>query len=202
MKKNIKTKGGYTLIETMIAVSLFIVIVTIGMGSLLNANMLSNKSQKMRSIMDSMSFTIEDMSRSLRTGYNYRCINDGNYSSSLSTPRSCPNGGGGIVFEPATGNPLTKDQWVYKIQSLDNGVTFNISKSTDGGTTWIQLNPSEVIINSVSGFSVLGAESPNVTPPDYQQPFATIRLTGKIIYQNVTTPFSLQTSVSERIIDI
>ena len=39
-KKKIKRESGYTIIETMIAVSLFIIIVVIGMGALLNANLL------------------------------------------------------------------------------------------------------------------------------------------------------------------
>ena len=62
----------------------------------------------------------------------------------------------------------------------------------------MQLTPDEVVINSISSFSVLGAEPP---PGDSQEPFVTIRLVGKITTQNVTTPFSLQTSVSQRLID-
>ena len=69
---------GFTLIETMIAVSIFTIIVTIGMSSVLNASLIHNKSQDMRSIIDSLSFTMEDMSRNLRTGYNYHCIDDVN----------------------------------------------------------------------------------------------------------------------------
>ena len=44
------------------------------MGALLNANLLYNKSKDMRSILDSLSFTMDDMSRNLRTGLNYYCI--------------------------------------------------------------------------------------------------------------------------------
>ena len=85
------------------------------------------------------------------------------------------------------------------IESRDGGTTYNIYRSVDGGTTWVQLNPPEVLISSISGFSVLGALSP---PGDLQQPFVTIRLVGRITTQNVVTPFSLQTSVSQRVIDI
>ena len=193
-----KNKSGYTIIETMIAVSLFIIIVSMGMGALLNANVLDNKSQNMRSIMDNMSFAMEDMSRNLRTGYNYHCINDGIFTN-LSVPKSCPNKGGAIAFEPSDGNPITPDQWVYKIESSDGGITFNIFKSVDSGTNWIQLNPSEVVINSFSGFTVFGAEPSS--SGDVQQPFVKIQLVGTITYQKVVTPFYLQTSVSQRKID-
>ena len=194
-----KKKNGYTIIETMIAVSLFIVIVMAGMSALLNANLLNRKSQDMHSILDNLSFIMEEMSRNLRIGYNYRCINDGNFSTSIAVAKSCSNGGA-IAFENAFGNRFSDtDQWVYKIESQDGGITFSISKSVDSGANWVQLNPPEVAINSVSGFSVLGAEPP---AGDRQQPFIIIKLVGTITFKNVVTPFYLQTSVSQRLIDV
>src|SRR3989344_6833233 len=67
-------KEGYTIIETMISVSLFIIVILSGMGALLNANLIHQKSRDMRSILDNMSFIMEDVSRNLRIGSNYRCI--------------------------------------------------------------------------------------------------------------------------------
>jgi type II secretory pathway pseudopilin PulG len=213
--KKSRNNAGYTLIETLIAVALFIIVVTIGMGALLNANALYNKSKNMRSVMDNLSFTMEDMSRNLRTGYNYQCFNGTSGqttvtlnnavtgSTSTGYPRSCASGWA-IAFEPANGNIATygtasADQWAY---TISNGAIF---KSTDGGQTFVQMTPSEVVIdNTASSFSVLGAESPSAG--DYQQPFVTIHLVGKITYgssnNNVVTPFSLQTSISQRQTDI
>ena len=76
-----------------------------------------------------------------------------------------------------------------------------IRKSVLGGAdgTFIILNPEEIKIDSISSISVFGAEPPS---GDLQQPFVTIKLVGKITYQNIETPFSLQTSVSQRQIDI
>jgi len=161
--------NGFTIIETMIAVALFLVVVTVGIGSLLNTTLLQQKSQDMRSIMDNLSFIMEDMSRSIRTGYSY--------------------GGGGnqISFTSSDGS-----QWVYKIESSQ------ISKSINSGS-FIQLNSSEISLGSGSGFSLVGALPP---PGDVLQPFVTIRLVGKITYKGVITPFSLQTSISQRLIDI
>jgi len=195
-----KRNAGYTIIETMIAISLFLIIVTIGMGSLLNANFVHRKSQDMRSIMDNLSFTMEDMSRNLRTGYNYHC-DDG--SGDISIPLDC-NNGGLIAFESSVGDQTTTvDQWVYKIESpLGDGV-FNIYKSTAGGEvgTFVQLNPPEVKIDGFSSFTVTGAET---YPGDTRQPFVTIRLSGTVTSRNNETPipFSLQTSISQRLIDI
>src|SRR3989344_4110202 len=149
MKKKNK-KDGYTIIETMIAVSLFLVIIITGMGTFLNANLLHQKSQDMRSIMDSLNFIMNDMSRNIRTGYSYRCQNA--TSITLGSPMSCAFDSA-IVFKPEdyVSNP---NLWAY---SISGG---KISKSTDNATSFVQLTPDEVIIDSsISGFSVLGAES-------------------------------------------
>ncbi len=186
--KKIDKKKGYTIIETMIAISLFLVVIMIGMGALLNANLLHIKSQDMRSIIDNLSFIMEDMSNNLRTGYDYHCIDDDNVTAI--NPHSCANGGG-ISFKSTLG-----DQWVYAI--YPDG---SIQKSVSGGATgtFTVLTLPEVKISSVSGFSVVGAEPP---PGNTQQPFVTIRLVGTITYKDIITPFSLQTSISQRLVDI
>lgn len=195
--------NGYTIIETMIAVSLFIIIIMAGMGALLNANLLHNKSQNMRSILDGVSFVMEDMSRNLRTGYNYQCFDatQGLSQATLGVPRSCSDPispGWAIAFEYQNGDPLDyADQWIYYI---NNGKIF---KSVDGATSFVELTPSEIVIDPLSSFVVVGAEP----PPDEKQPFVTIKLIGAITYKagtssSVVTPFTLQTSVSQRAIDI
>lgn len=185
VKRVLSTETGFTIIETMISVALFVVIVMAGMGALLNANLLHQKSQDMRSIMDNLSFMMDDMSRNLRTGYNYHCIDNGDLLAT--NPHTCVSGGG-ISFKSELG-----PQWVYAI--YPDGT---IQKSVDGGVIFTILTPPEVSINSISSFSVLGAEP----PPNKQQPFVTIKLVGTITYKSIVTPFSLQTSASQRLIDI
>ena len=190
IKKNLKTKGGYTIIETMIAVSLFIIIVTTGMGALLNANLLHQKSRDMRSIIDNLSFIMEDMSRNIRTGTVYHCIDDGNVKSASAHSCSAGSTGKGISFKSA----LDGSQWVYAIFN-DNTIQKSILGGADGSFT--VLTPPEVKIDSASSISVIGAEP----LPDTQQPFVTIRLVGTITSKGIVSPFSLQTSVSQRLID-
>lgn len=189
---------GYTIIETMIAVSLFITITMVGMTSLLNANLVHKKSENMRSIIDNLNFVMEDMSKNMRTGFKFRCFRSGDpldQGQVAQNPRSCSTGWA-ISFESALGNPSSfSDQWVYYIDS-----TKKIFKSTDGANTFFQITPDEVIIDTTaSTFSVLGAEP---MPGDTQQPLINIRLVGKITYKTVDTPFSLQTAVSSRYIDV
>ena len=179
----------------MIAVSLFLVVIMAGMGALLNANLLHQKSRDMRSIMDNLSFIMEDMSRNLRTGYDYRCL-DAPGVITIGSPKSCASGFG-IVFKPSSYNQSTNsNQWAYYI---DDG---KIYKSTDASTvplSSILLTSEEVVVDQAYGFSVLGAES--YSRGNRQQPLVTIRLVGKITFKNISTPFSLQTSVSQRFLD-
>ena len=176
---------GYTIIETMVATSIFLVVVIAGMGALINANFLHAKSEKSRSVMDNMSFIMEDMGRNLRMGYDYHCIDDGNLGAT--SPKSCQKGTG-ISFKTPDG-----DQWVYYIYP-DGG----IGKSTNGGSSFVLLTPPEVKIKPISGFSVLGAEH----LPNEDQPFVQIKLDGEIILKEKTVNFSLQTSISQRVVDL
>ena len=168
MQNKNNNKNGYTIIETMIAISLFLVVIMIGMGALLNANLVHRKSQDMRSIMDNLSFIMEDMSKNLRTGYNYHCSDN---LSNFSTPLSCTSGGTVIAFEPTDGNPANDiDQWIYYF-----GGDGKIYKSTDGLTSSpIQLTPDEVVIDSVSIFLVSSIASGMM----FEKGIETLLLTG------------------------
>lgn len=204
-KIEIHKNKGYTIIETMIAISLFLVIIMSGLGALLNANVLHKKSQDMRSIIDSLNFVMEDMSKNIRTGSSYHCFNLSDTIppspvSTIASPKSCAGGDGwGIAFEYQYGSKISfSDQWVYYI---DNGKIFKNTGSPYIDSNFVQMTPSEVVIDPISSFTVVGAEAP---PGDQQQPMVIIRLVGTITLasKNVTTPFALQTSISQRAVDI
>jgi len=128
------SRGGFTIIETMITISIFFIVVVIGMGAVLNANLLHNKSQNMRSIMDNLNFIMEDMSKNIRTGYNYRCYDaSGSITndSSIDVAKSCANTNGwGIAFKSSIGNT-----WSYYVNN--NG---NIFRSTNGAADFYSIN--------------------------------------------------------------
>lgn len=192
------SKRGFTIIETMISIGIFLIVVIIGTTSLVNAYAVNRKSQNFRSILDGLSFMMEDVSRSVRTGYNYKCLVKGqSYGTieELSTPGSCAEGYG-IAFESSDGDSkVFEDQWVY---FFSDG---RLYKSTNASQTNIQINPNGVYINpDKSNILIHGAENPD--SGDKQQPLVTVRLTGEIIDKGIATPFSLQTTLSQRMGDI
>lgn len=74
-KKKNKTKdeNGFTLVELMVATTVFVVIVISSMGSLLALMGASRESRGLRFSMDNINFAMESMTRSIRMGVNYYC---------------------------------------------------------------------------------------------------------------------------------
>ncbi|MCU0660370.1 MAG: prepilin-type N-terminal cleavage/methylation domain-containing protein [Candidatus Pacebacteria bacterium] len=184
---------GFTLIEVMIAVALFTVIMTVGIGAVLNSNSNHKKTQTQRQVIDNLSFIMEDMSRNLRLGSAYHC---GDVSVGIEDPLDCQFGQT-LAFESVTGVAgNASDQVVYGITS--DGA---IIKSTDSGATAKNLTPPEVLIDPArSGFSVTGAAP--YASGDRAQPRVIIRLSGKVVYRNIESEFNLQTVVTQRLIDL
>ncbi|KKU75430.1 MAG: hypothetical protein UY01_C0013G0020, partial [Candidatus Nomurabacteria bacterium GW2011_GWB1_47_6] len=167
-----KIAGGYTILETMIAVSLFVLIVLMGTNALLNANVVHQKSQNLRSILDSAGFAMNELSRNLRTAYTYHCFVDGqdeilpSQLTALNYAQSCPLGGYGTSFETDSGNANDfNDQEIYYFSEDDEGIgsLWKLSGPYVGVPVPTRLLPAEVKLDmSSSGFSVVGAEAPGV----------------------------------------
>lgn len=192
-KKKYLNKG-FTVLEMMVAIAIFLIVITAGMGAVLNANLLHNKSTDMRSIMDNLTFIMEDMSRSIRVGNNFFCDSYPQVSQGGYQPKDCISGNKVLSFEKREFQNI--NVYSYKIDKTNS----NLEKIINGGSPLI-LNPEEVIIDgNASGFYVSGSET--YLNSDTEQPLITIILSGKIVSKGYTTPFSLQTTVSQRTIDI
>lgn len=70
-KKIKNQKSGFTLIELMVATSIFMMIMLMAMGSIVVSGNASKRTQKLRYAMDNVNFALESMTRSIRMGTNY-----------------------------------------------------------------------------------------------------------------------------------
>ena len=203
--------AGFTLVEAMISIGLFTVIMIIGIGAILGVSSTNRKTITMRTVVDNLSFVMDDMARSIRLGDSIYCgANNVVPNSSLDITfggqpsASCPNGGNIIAFEP---------YWNYDLNTLNNQVVYfmydvdgigTIFKKPAENMDWssdpfIPITPPEIDIDMVkSGFWVTGAEN----EPIPVQPKVTIVLVGTVRIGNASTEFSLQTTVSQRLLDI
>lgn len=185
--------SGFTLIEMMISAGLFTIIILIGIGAVLTVTSVHKKNQKLRSVVDTISFAMEDMARNARLGSMYNCGGMGD----------CPPWGYEFSFEEVYGNqtPNDGDEFVYRMVQSQNGNYYTLEKSEFGLTSadsdFYQLLPREVEVDmDKSGFMVQGSVA-----GDNIQPYVRIRLAGEIDYRGVKTPFVLETTISQRQID-
>ncbi|MEN9647627.1 MAG: hypothetical protein RLY57_431 [Candidatus Parcubacteria bacterium] len=65
------SKKGFSLIELMVAVSIFAIVMVISMGAILTVVNGNKKNQTMQVAINNLNFAVESMTRSIKTGYNY-----------------------------------------------------------------------------------------------------------------------------------
>lgn len=208
MMKIFNTNRGFTLVEAMIAVGLFSVIMTIGIGAILAVNSTHKKTQSMRVAIDSLSFLMEDMARSMRLGDYFVCKQstlDPIGDIDVGNPQNNVDGEGckSISFEP---------YWQTQISNPDNQIVYFIGEDGNGNGTIFKkdetmtdwnlpmkaVTPSDIDIDiDRSGFTVTGSAN-----GDGVQPRITIVLVGTVTLAGIPTEFNMQTTVSQRLLDI
>lgn len=62
---------GFSLIELMVAVSIFAIVMVISMGAILTVVNGNKKNQSMQVAINNLNFAVESMTRSIKTGYAY-----------------------------------------------------------------------------------------------------------------------------------
>ena len=180
MKKTEKNpKSGFTLIELMTAVSIFAIIMTISMGSILGIFDANRKSRSIKTVMNNLNLAIESMSKEMRYGKNYHCG-----SGTVTTPQNCASG----------------DTLMSFFSSEDEQITYRLTgtaleKQVDNGS-FISVTAPEVVIDSLS-FYTLGAGL-----VDTLQPKVIIKVKGHAGGTKGRSDFTLETLVSQRALDI
>ncbi|MCR4330939.1 MAG: type II secretion system GspH family protein [Patescibacteria group bacterium] len=174
-KRQPSTQGGFTLIEMIVAVSLFTIVIFVSIGALLAISDASRKANSLRSVMDNLNFAIESMSRSIRTGTDYACAGGGN----------CVNGGTEFSFIDQRNVAVT-----YKYDAS----TQSIMVQKDGGV-FRGITSAEVQVEGLT-FYVAGVGA------DGKQPRIIITARGVAgLKEKTKTSFSIQTTVSQRQIE-
>lgn len=185
MQKNKKLQRGFTLIEIMVSLSVFIIVMTVSLGSILSILDANEKSQTKKTAMDNLDFALESMSRTIRFGVGFYC---GTTSTNPPPSNDCSSVPGGTSFSVQDSNG------VLVVYTLSNG---QIMKSVNNGTP-NPITSSEVSINRLSFYVFNSAPWPNLS-----QPRVIISLSGTMGTKTATqSTFNLQTMVSQRKLDI
>ena len=208
MRKLPTPTAGFTLIEMMVAVSLFAVVMTISVGALLALVDANRKAQALQSVMNNLNIALDGMVRNIRMGSTYHCDDANEINKTvLSTRADCISGGELLAFE-AFGNASSDntDQWVYW---FDDG---RIWKSVDARDTALPITAPEVEIDSFAVF-VTGAEGTLNDDGDTHQPKVVFSIQGTAgaegsafsvvgTAKNIRTTFNIQAVASQRLLDL
>jgi prepilin-type N-terminal cleavage/methylation domain-containing protein len=181
MKNKLKVNKGFTLVEMLIAVSLFVVVATISIGAILSVFDANRKAQSSKTVVDNLDLSVENMARAVRFGSSYYC----GISSNISAVNDCSTGGDAVSVT-FNGNRI-----IYKL----NGTA--IQKSEDGGSNYTGITSSDTVIQYLK-FYVFGT---NVS--DTNQPYVVVVIKGYVGSKPTTqTVFSIETLMSQRTLDL
>jgi prepilin-type N-terminal cleavage/methylation domain-containing protein len=186
-KQNIGAKKGFTLIELMVATSLFVVVATVSITALITVKTANAKAQTKRSVLDNLNFAMENIARNMRIGTNYTCGFD-----SIGSPGAdCVNGDTKITFKDYMGDAVTYSLSGNRIMKKITGIA-NPSRTN---SVALPITSPDIQINSLR-FVVRQAEAGGL------QPFAIIFIDGVAKPgTKLETNFKVQTAASQRILD-
>jgi len=181
MINKFKNKKGFTLVEMLIAISLFTIIASFSVGAVLSIFDASHRARSSKTVVDNLNLAIEDMTRTIRFGNSYYC----GVSSSLSSTNDC-SGGLDSVSVTFEGNRI-----IFRL----NGNT--IQKSSNGGSSYTNITSSETIIEYLR-FYVIGS-----SPSNGNQPYVIAVIKGYSGNRpTAQSKFFVQTLMSQRKLDI
>jgi hypothetical protein len=161
----------------MVAVGLFALIMTLASGAYLVMIGINRQTQSITAGINDLSFALETMMRSIRTGTGYNC--NGPASGDCS-------GGTSFYFTNASGATVSYSLTASAIQAVVDGVSSPLTDS------------SSVRVDSLT-FYVSGTGK----PPEYTQPHVTITVSGTISTGHGNTEsFTVETGATMRGTDL
>tara|TARA_B100000745_G_scaffold300516_1_gene254908 strand:+ start:10681 stop:11298 length:618 start_codon:yes stop_codon:yes gene_type:complete len=199
---------GFTLVEMLVAVSLFAVVMVISAGALLDMVSANRKAQSLQSVINNLNVALDGMVRNVRMGTTYHCGSPTESSLNvLATRQSCASGNGLLSFESFGGSTTdNSDQWVYWVE---NG---RLYKSEDGKRTALAITAPEIQIDSFRVY-VTGATQTLNRNGDTVQPKVVFSLQGTAAAagntssvigdeEKIRSTFNIQAVATQRVLDL
>jgi len=176
----------FTLVELIVSVGLFSIVVVIAMSAYLSLISLDRKARATSDVMTNLSFVMESMTRSIRTGTNYDC-------GSIGSIANCPSGSNYFSFLDENGQTDT-----YLLNTSDNTIRTcqNSGTCTAGGAT-VLTDPRIKVTNLT--FYTQGAGT-----GDGIQPRVVFVISGSITPDAASSPisFTIESAATQRLLDL
>lgn len=197
---NTNKKKGFSLIEVLVSLSIFTVVVTISVGSLMVLVEANSRSRSTHTAMTNLSFALDSMTREIRTGTDYRCINNPTF---VTTVSDCVSSRSGFSFIEG-GQSLTAGKGSRQIAyRLNNNAIQRRLGNAALGTGWMSITDPNVNITTLD-FYMQGSSpmSASAGSPDIVTPVVTIYIEGYVTSRGSAETFAIQTSVEQELLDI
>lgn len=187
-KKNVRLKG-FSLVELLISLGIFVTVMTISLGSVLSIIDAGRKATALKAVMTNLNFAIEVMSREVKFGKNYYC------GVSTNAPHTNVQDCTGNALPPGTAITFLSSSGVDTIYRL-NGT--QVEKSVDNGANYSAITAPDVTVEDLK-FYVFGTTA----YPDTSQPRVMLSITGYAgTKPTAQSRFYLQTVMSQRAPDL
>lgn len=174
---------GFTLFELLVSVSLFVILATLSVGSLVSVFDSNRRAENMQIVMANLDIVLEKMTRKIKFGSKYHCGDIGDKED----PRDCLNGEDYFHF-------LNSDNENHAFR-LENGVVEEAVGSIVNSNFVPITDSSSLTIQNLQ-FFVSGTDT-----VDGLQPLVIMVIAGTIGTGDSRADFNLQTSVSQRNLD-
>lgn len=175
-------KKGFTLLEMMVSMGVFVIAVFLSVGSLLALTNAQKKALVLQSTQDNLRFALETAARDIRTGDFYYCGSNVSDVPQIPSRKDCSSGGPSLTFKNVSGNTITYQARNNRIQKKDGAIDFQ------------PLTSGDIVIEYLT-FYVIGSSD-----TDNFHPRVTIVAKGVSGSGSTRSALNLQTTVSQRTI--
>ena len=217
MKKTPFHQSGFSLIEMIVSLAVFSIVITVAVGALLMLVATNQQLQGEQSVMTNLSFTLDSMTREIRTGTHYYCDSQGsiNGNNNIFNPSNnmdtilglsnsdCPNGSTGARFQG-----LAFIEGGDSITQSDDRILYYFDRNTKeiyrrvGGQAPESIVSSGIVIKKLE-FFVTGSKPLRANGANTQdQSSVTIFIEAAEKDDVTSKSYYVQTTVTQRILDI
>ncbi len=183
----------------MISIGVFAALMVLILGTVITVSHANLKAQSIKTIVNNLNFSLDMVTRSIRTGINYHCGND----VAQDIPTDCPAGDTYFSFIASNGRAVAycyyedPDPANFRIKQIRRQIAADpgLLELDCANPLFIPVTTDEVTVTEVK-FFVIGAESPTL------QPKVTVMFRGYMPFLgDNTTEFNIQTSITQRVYD-
>lgn len=188
---------GYSLVEMIVAIGLFSLVMLVATGAYLSLIDLDRKARATNELVANLSFAVDSMARTLRTGTLYGCGTTGGIPGNNGTGGSPCSSASFSFLDANLGQRVT-----YKLLA-DGTIGRCVGSPCSVDASFIALTDPRITIRTTSPvgltFYVRG-----IGTGDGIQPQVTVLIKGTMPSDSKggVTPFTIQTSATERLLEL